>query len=108
MNKKLFQAAIEHEKFLKKYGVHPSQLKNKKEKLMIDIPNYKVYNKYNLSNGFAKIPGKNGVMENRFKETNEVRNEIEAKSKRIAPLWNKGGTMYITPDADLTTLGKKI
>lgn len=97
-----------HEDFLKKYGVHPSQLKNKKDKYKVDIPNYKVYNKYNLSNKIEKIKQKPSIMKNRFKENDKVRKEIEAKSKRIAPLWNKGGTMYITDDADPTTLGKKV
>ena len=30
------------------------------------------------------------------------------KSKRVAPAYNKGGYMYITEDADLKSLGKKV
>jgi len=30
------------------------------------------------------------------------------KSKRISPLYNKGGLQFITDNEDLTTLGKKI
>jgi len=30
------------------------------------------------------------------------------KSKRVGPLYNKGGLQYITDGEDLTTLGKKI
>lgn len=97
-----------HDNFLKKYGVHPTQLKNKKDKYKVDIPNYKVYNKYELSNKIEKTPGKNGVMENRFKESPSVRAEIEAKAKRVAPAFNKGAIQYITDGTDPATLGKKV
>lgn len=97
-----------HEEFLKKHGVHPSQLKNKKDKYKIDIPNYKVYNKYNLSNKIEKTLGKIGVMENRYKESDSVRAEIEAKAARVAPAFNKGAIQYITDGTDFTTLGKKV
>ena len=30
------------------------------------------------------------------------------KSKRVGPLFNKGGLQYITDDEDLTTVGKKV
>lgn len=33
--------------------------------------------------------------------------EVEAKKKRIAPMYNKGAYMLITEDTDLTTLGKR-
>ncbi len=34
--------------------------------------------------------------------------EAVKKSKRIAPLFNKGAYQYITDDEDLTTIGKKV
>jgi len=34
--------------------------------------------------------------------------ETERKKKRTAPLWNKGGIMYITDGEDPTTLGRKV
>lgn len=34
--------------------------------------------------------------------------EIERKKSRIAPLWNKGATMFITDGEDPKTLGKKV
>jgi hypothetical protein len=34
--------------------------------------------------------------------------EIERKKKRVAPLWNKGATMFITDNEDPKTLGRKI
>lgn len=34
--------------------------------------------------------------------------EAVKKSKKIAPLYNKGAYQYITDDEDLTTIGKKV
>jgi hypothetical protein len=41
-------------------------------------------------------------------ESAETVKEIERKKTRIAPLWNKGSTQYITDGADPTTIGRKI
>jgi hypothetical protein len=42
------------------------------------------------------------------KESPEVRDAIIAKSKRLAPAYSKGAVQYITDDADIQTLGRKI
>ena len=34
--------------------------------------------------------------------------QIALKRQRTAPLYNKGPYMFLTPDTDLTTIGKKI
>jgi hypothetical protein len=41
-------------------------------------------------------------------ETTATAKEIERKKTKTAPLWNKGGIMYITDNEDPTTLGRKI
>lgn len=41
-------------------------------------------------------------------ETSDTIKEIERKKKRVAPIWNKGGVMYITEGTDPSTLGRKI
>jgi len=38
----------------------------------------------------------------------KAQEEIERKKLRVAPLYNKGGYMYISDDTDLTTLGRKV
>lgn len=38
----------------------------------------------------------------------KAQEETEAKRKRVAPICNKGGYVYITDDMDLTTLGRKV
>jgi hypothetical protein len=40
-------------------------------------------------------------------ESEETRNEIIAKSKRIAIAYSKGAYQYITDDADAKTIGRK-
>jgi hypothetical protein len=42
------------------------------------------------------------------KESPEVRAAIIAKSKRLAPAYNKSGIQYISDETDLQTLGKKV
>lgn len=42
------------------------------------------------------------------KESEETRNAIIAKSKRLAPLYSKGAVQYITDDENISQLGRKI
>jgi methyl coenzyme M reductase gamma subunit len=44
---------------------------------------------------------------NLAKESPEVREAIIAKSQRIAPAYSKGAFQYITPDSDITDIGRK-
>lgn len=56
------------------------------------------------------VPARTSVMDaaNLARESEEVRAAIIAKSKRIAPQFNKGADQYITEESDLRTLGRKI
>ena len=61
------------------------------------------------------IPGngfKKSVDDYRWKkgreETPETIKETERKKSRVAPAYNKGPAMYITEDADITSLGRKV
>ncbi len=49
---------------------------------------------------------KRGVMTNIHKESEETRNAILAKAKRVMPLWNKGGLQVLTETDDLKALNK--
>lgn len=48
------------------------------------------------------------VLEDHDEREAEAQKEIERKKLRVAPLWNKGGYMYITDETDPTTLGRKV
>lgn len=50
---------------------------------------------------------RNSMMESRFKESPEVRAEIERKSNCLAPAFNKGAHQYITSDEMAKCVGKK-
>jgi hypothetical protein len=56
------------------------------------------------------VPARRSVMDpvQLAKESQAVQDAIIAKSKRLAPQFNKGAVQYITEEADLTTLGRKI
>ena len=55
-------------------------------------------------------PSRNSVMDaaQLAKESPEVREAIIAKSKRLAPAYNKGAVQYVTDGADIETLGRKM
>ena len=104
------KAKAEHDAWLRKRGLHPEQkAKNPIKKAEINrIPDYRsdLRNSVPLSNAVGN-GFKNGVMENLHKEKPEVQKEILAKAKRTAPAYSKGPYQYITPDADLSDIGKK-
>jgi hypothetical protein len=41
------------------------------------------------------------------RETPEVRDAIIAKSKRLAPAYNKGAVQYVSDETDPKTIGRK-
>lgn len=83
----------EHNSFLMRMGVHPSQLKNKKKE-KIPLPKYKVDKvelSNSVSNGFAR-----GILANLHKEPEHVRKQILEKMNDVQPLYNKGGLQVAT------------
>ena len=91
-----------------------SSLKTEKYKSkFVDYkPNKTTYRKQEvksvIQDGFAAC-SKNSIMDrmNLDKEPEHVKQEILAKSKRIAQMYNKGGYQYITDDVDITTIGTR-
>ena len=110
----------DHDAWLVKMGVSPKQIKAKKTKDTKWRADYSASLQVERStkeherslrevcNGGANATANRSVMANIHKESEETRNEILAKAKRVGPLWNKGGLMLITDGQDLTTLGKKV
>jgi hypothetical protein len=109
-NRRLAEATAKHEEWLRKQGLHPEQRKLKKASVggdvKHDLPDYRVDNPYQLSNGIGNGYRK-GVLENLHKEKPEVQQAILEKASRCMPLFNKGGYQYATPDTDMTTVGSK-
>ncbi len=78
----------------------------------VEIPSYKIERTVPSGNGFGNCFKKDILNEHKWKrdrqESTETVREIEAKAKRVAPLYSKGSTQYLTDDADLTTVGRKV
>jgi hypothetical protein len=109
-SRKLAQAREEHRQWLEDRGLAPRHISAKQGNLGSPdtMPDLKVGDHpVPLSNGFAPVVGKRTAMEIRFKEKPEVRAEIERKAMRIAPLYNKGGTQYVS-DGDQTRYEGKV
>ena len=105
----LREATAKHEAWLKKQGLHPEQRELKRAftgKAKIELPDYKVESKYQLSNGIGN-GFKQGVLANLHKESKEVQQQILDKASRCMPLFNKGGYQYATDDTDMTMVGSK-
>jgi hypothetical protein len=107
----------EHDAWLIKMGVSPKQIKLKKSKNTAWKSEYVSGLKVDRSTAHHESPlsevcdghtNNRSVMANLHKESEATREAILAKAARTAPLWNKGGLMLITDDADLTTLGRKV
>lgn len=108
-SKKLIAAREAHEKWLTKNGVSREQLVAKRVKVKISsFPDYSVKENLPLSNKFDKTPGKNTMMEKRFREAPSVRAEIEKKAQRLAPAYSKGAVQFLSDGDNPHYIGKKI
>lgn len=76
-----------------------------------NMPDWSQYRTPKLPNTSDVIPGDSSARSDIFvetlEETEEVRAEIEAKSKRVAPLYNKGALQYVNDGDDKHALERK-
>lgn len=107
-SKKLAAAREEYKQFLASVGY------TKRRRPVAEFPDLKVENR-NVGELSNSIPGngfKRSVDDWKWKrdrsESADTVKEIERKKKQVAPLWNKGATMYISDETDPTTLGRKV
>lgn len=101
-------ARIQHQLWLRDFL--PERTERKREILSIEPT---ISRAAPLSNNLHVAGGyKRSVTDYRWrKDSDENLNtirEIERKAKRVAPLWNKGATMYLSDEEDPTTIGKKV
>ena len=89
-------------------------LKNKhgERAYKIEIPSYKTESNAPLSNGFGNCYKRDILNEHKWKrdrqETKETVAEIQRKAARTAPAFSKGAYQYVTDEADIKTLGRKV
>jgi hypothetical protein len=96
---KQLKAELEHEQWLKKNGVHSTQLTGAKDH-KISLPSYKT-DKNDLSNTIVDGGRDKSIMANLYKEDEATRRAILEKASRVAPLYNKGGLQLITSGMSL-------
>jgi len=108
-SKKLAESTAKHDQWLRDRGLHPEQRNLQrafKGKHTIALPDLRVETKYELSNGVGN-GFKRGIMENLHKEKPEVQKAILEKAQRTTVAYNKGPTMYFSPESDKTGLGSR-
>jgi hypothetical protein len=97
----------EHQKFLESVGyTGRARFCATKPKLVVQSAP-ESYSTKSLQEMVGPCP-KRDIWERTRNESDEVKEAIRQKAARTAPIWNKGGLMYITDDQDLTTLSKKV
>lgn len=107
----------DHDRWLLQNGVHPDQIRVKKDKKVLDKMWRSGYNESMMVDrsdyvsaglsGDASSCAKRDIMTNLHKEPEHVQKEILKKASLVMPLYNKGGLQYAGPNVDLTTVGSK-
>ena len=108
-SKRLAKSTVEHDKWLKDRGLHPSQRDLQrafKGRYNHELPDLKVDSPYELSNRIGN-GFKNGIMDNLHRESPQVRKQILEKASQCAPLYSKGAYQYITRETSPHDIGKK-
>ena len=106
----------EHVAWLASQGLLPKQIKSKKTKdakwradysASLQVERSTRHYEKSVQEVCDGTTINRSIMSNLHKESEETQKQILAKSKRIAPLWNKGGLMLITDGTNLEDVGKK-
>jgi len=112
-NKRLAAANNEHDKWLRKQGLHTEQLKDK-PKPKNEIPSYDVSKEDlpEMGNGIAGHDGMAAKLDiwevlRKGGENPDTVKRIKELANRTMPLYNKGPYQLATPDTDLTQVGSK-
>jgi hypothetical protein len=117
MNKKqLEQLRREHEKFLRKMGAHPDQIKARKATSKSKLPAKfagvadAYFEKKPLADvlqGDTSSCTKHDLMSNIYKLSEKDQRSIKRRATQVGVLVNKSGYGVITPGMDPKTLGRK-
>lgn len=111
VNKKQQRSIAAHEEWLRKQGLHSSQIKAKRKNEQKSTCNataeqfirkVSVKTSDTVGNGFVR-----SIFEDTRNESPKVREEIMRKASRTAPLYNKGPVQFVTEGTDVTQIGSK-
>lgn len=101
-------ARIQHQLWLRDFL--PERTERKREILSIEPTISRaapLSNNLHVAGGYKRSVNDYRWRKDSDENLNTIR-EIERKAKRVAPLWNKGATMYLSDEEDPTTIGKKV
>src|ERR1700760_38746 len=104
-NKRHLKAQVEHDKFLKRMGCLPEQIKSRKKKgakaLLYDTATAATYfESKSLSDvlqGDTNAGTKRDIISNLYKESPQTQRIIKQRATQVAVLVNKGGYGIIKP-----------
>ena len=112
---KTVRANAEHAEWLKSVGYHGKRKNDSVDRSYnLDIACYSVRTGNTVAPSNAIGNGFKGRSVDDYKwrkdvtETSATIAEIEKKKSRVAPLYSKGATQYITDGADPKTIGRKV
>lgn len=107
--------AAEYEAWQRKHGIDPTSRKKRVlplESLTLtstsyvrETPHYPSRTTLTQPHATAR---RRSVLDSLATERPEIADEIRRKATATAPAYNKGAYQYITPETDLTTLGRKV
>jgi hypothetical protein len=110
-NQRLLAAKAEHEKYLKKMGCHPTQLKanrsKKRSKFKLPAAYFESKGLDDIVQGNETTGNRRDIIANVYKENPHIQFLIRQKAARTASLVNKGASQYITEESDPKTFGRK-
>lgn len=108
MNKRLTKARAEHDLWLEKRGLLPSQIRARRGKPK-PLSTWNAQRPPAPRQSMTYTAGVNSIWEKirKGEEKPETIEAIVAKSKRIAPAYSKGAYQLITPGMEIENLGKK-
>jgi len=106
---KLRKSQTEHDRWLRKQGLHPEQLQARpRVKVPVVLPDYRTDQSLPVSNNIRVDGGRQtGIMANLHRESPAVQAKIREWAGKVAPLYNKGGLQVVTAGTDITEIGSK-
>lgn len=113
MTKKLDEAKRQHEKYLRKMGAHPDQIRSRKKQASKNKKSYtsglSIEQKQFMHpiDTYSDTGLARGIYANIHNEPEHVVNGIKKLAKRVMPLYNKGGYQLASEHEDMTQVGQR-
>ena len=111
MTKKLDTLKAQHDKFLRKMGAHPDQIRSRKKqvkkKTYSDRTTIEEKTFLHPIDSYSDVGLAKGIYANIHKEPEHVVAGIKQLASRVMPLYNKGGYQLASNNEDMTQVGAR-